>query len=243
MTIGIIVQARSGSTRLPSKIFLKIKDKTILENVIDQIKKIKFKKKIIIATSKKKGDKQIVRIAKKNKCYHFQGSEKNVLNRYYNAAKKFKIRSIIRICSDSPFIDPLIIKKAFKIYKKKKYDYVSNIIEPTYPSGMSVEIFNFDSLKKSNYSVTDSTEKEHVTPYIYRNPKIFRIKNFKINKKYKKYRFSVDYWEDYLALVEIQKVIERLEITNVTVDDLVKIVDSYPHIKKLNNKKKSVLRY
>lgn len=110
------------------------------------------------------------------------GSEKNVLERYFKAAKKFKIKTIIRICSDSPFIDHQIIEKGLKIYLSKKFDYVSNIINPTYPAGMSVEIFNFKSLKKSFFAKTDLIEKEHVTPYIYRNPNLFKIKNFSLKK-------------------------------------------------------------
>jgi spore coat polysaccharide biosynthesis protein SpsF len=243
MTLGVIIQARCGSSRLPLKVLLKLGKKTILEHVINRIRKLKYKKKIIIATTKKSRDKKIIEIANKNKCFYFAGSEKNVLDRYYNAAKKFKIKTIIRICSDSPFIDSEIIEKGLKIYKKKKYDYVSNIIRPTYPAGMSVEIFNFKSLKKSFESITDLDEKEHVTPYIYRNPKLFRIKNFATDKKYKKYRFAVDYQEDYLACSEIQKVIRKLRISKITLLTLAKIIDKNPYIKKLNETKKTILRY
>jgi len=245
MPSAIIVQARCGSSRLPSKVLLKLDNKTILEHVIDRVKGVKNIKKIIIATTNKKKDEKIIKIAKQNKCNYYAGSEKNVLNRYYEAAKKFNIKTIIRICSDSPFIDPLIILKGLKIYRKNKYDYVSNIIEPTYPAGMSVEIFNFKSLQKSNYANTDMDEKEHVTPYIYRNPKIFNIKNFKINKKCKKYRLSIDYKEDYLACTEIQKIISKLNLPNskITLQKLSKIIDNNPSIRRINNKKNTILRY
>ena len=82
----------------------------------------------------KKKDEKIVQLTKKNKCFFFKGSEKNVLNRYFECSKKFKLSKIIRICSDSPFIDPKIINRAYKIFKKKKYDYVSNIVKPSYPA-------------------------------------------------------------------------------------------------------------
>jgi spore coat polysaccharide biosynthesis protein SpsF len=242
MSIGVIVQARCNSLRLPSKVLLRIENKTILEHVIERLKELKFKKKIIIATTKKKKDKKLIDIAKNNQCDHFSGSENNVLNRYYKAAKKFRIKTIIRICSDSPFIDPQIIEKGLKIYKKK-YDYVSNIIKPTYPAGMSVEIFSFNTLKKANRFSTNATEQEHVTPYIYRNPKIFRIKNFKTYKNLNKYRFSIDYWEDYLACLQIQKNIRKLNLSKITLLNLVKIVDSNPYIKKINQDRKSILRY
>jgi len=119
MTLGVIVQARCGSHRLPSKVLLKLGNETVLEHVINRVKKLKYKKKIIIATTKKLEDKKIIEIAKENKCFYFAGSEKNVLNRYYNAAKKFNIKTIVRICSDSPFIDSAIIERGLRIYKKK----------------------------------------------------------------------------------------------------------------------------
>ena len=182
MNIGIIVQARTGSKRLPSKILLKIDNKRILEHLIKRLKKIKIKNKIIIATTKNKSDKIINKIAQNNDCYTFNGPSLNVLKRYYQAAKNFKLDVIVRVCSDSPFMDPAIIEKAIRIFKTKKYDYVSNIIRPTYPAGMSVEVFSFDTLKKVQNSKTNNLEKEHVTPYIYRNYKKFKIKNFLIKK-------------------------------------------------------------
>ena len=120
---------------------------------------------------------------------------------------------------------------------------MSNIIKPTYPAGMSVEIFSFNTLKKANRLSTNATEQEHVTPYIYRNPKIFRIKNFKTYKNLNKYRFSIDYWEDYLACLQIQKNIRKLNLSKITLLNLVKIVDSNPYIKKINQDRKSILRY
>ena len=71
------------------------------------------------------------------------------MDRYYKAAKKFKAKNIVRISGDCPFIDPEVIDKAVNLFKKNKFDYVSNTIEPTYPDGLDVEIFNFKSLEKS----------------------------------------------------------------------------------------------
>ena len=119
MSLGIIIQARRGSKRLPNKVLLKLGKKTILEHVIERVKKVNFTKKIIIATTIKKKDEKIAQLAKINNCFFFKGSEKNVLQRYYECSKKFKLNTIIRICSDSPFIDPKIIDKAYKIFSSK----------------------------------------------------------------------------------------------------------------------------
>ncbi len=243
MSIGIIVQARNGSTRLPNKVNLKIGGKKILEHVIDRLNLVSFKKKIIIATTKNRRDNNISKIAKKKNCLVYKGSENNVLSRYYHSSKRFKLKIIVRICSDSPFIDPKIIDKAFKIYYKKKTDYVSNIIKPSYPAGMSVEIFNFKSLKKCMSAKTDIKEKQHVTPYIYRNKTKFALKNFRSNKKYGSYRFAVDYKKDLIALKKIYESIPPRKKENYSLEDLIKIVDKNPKIKKINSELSTILRY
>jgi spore coat polysaccharide biosynthesis protein SpsF len=141
------------------------------------------------------------------------------------------------------FIDPIIIEKAVKFFKKNKSDYTSNIIQPTYPAGMSVEVFKFKSLKKAYKSKTDDIEKEHVTPFIYRNPKLFNIRNFKNKKNLGKYRFAVDYTNDLIALRKIYKIINKKLNHKYHLKSLIKIVDSNPSIKKINCKKKTILRY
>lgn len=241
MSPGIIIQARTGSTRLPNKVLLKFGKKTILEHVIERVKKVNFKKKIIIATTINKKDKKIVQIAKKNNCLFFKGSAQNVLKRYFECSKKFKLDTIVRICSDSPFIDPKIIDMAYKIFKKKKYDYVSNIVNPTYPAGMSVEIFNFESLKKAAEAKTDKKEQEHVTPFIYRNNEMFQIKNFETKRNFKNYRFSVDFKKDFVAMKNLYEIMDKSKKN--TLNYLIKLMDKNPKIKKINYYIKTPLRY
>ena len=243
MRLGIIIQARSSSKRLPNKVLFRLGKRSILEHVIDRVKKVYFKKRIIIATTKNKKDQKIAQIAKKNECLFFRGSEKNVLKRYFDCSKKFKLKTIIRICSDSPFIDPKIIEKGYNIFIKKKYDYVSNIIIPSYPAGMSVEIFNFKSLQKANKSKTDDKEKEHVTPYIYRNKKIFKIKNFKAKKNYKKYRFTIDYKKDFIAMKNLNTILINSKKENFDLNYLTKLIDKNPNIRKINKNIKTFLKY
>ena len=174
--LGIIIQARSGSKRFPKKIFQSIGNKSVLEHVISRVKKIKFRKKIIVATTKHNDDRIIKKIANDNKCNYFFGSELNVLERYFTTAKKFKINPIVRICADSPFIDPSIIEKSLLEYKKGNFDLISNTIGQTYPKGMSVEIITFGALTKAYKIAKCKDEKEHVTKIFYKNPKIFNIK-------------------------------------------------------------------
>ena len=208
MSLGIIIQARSGSKRLPNKVLLKIDKKNLLEHVISRIKSTKFKKKIIIATSSLAKDKKIIQCAKKNNCYFFSGEEKNVLKRYYIAAKKHNLNIIIRVSADSPFIDPVILEKAFNIFKSNKYDYVSNIIKPSFPKGMSVEIFSFDCLEKTFLQAKSDTYKEHVTKFMYRKQSNFRTKNFGLKISLRRFKFAVDTKKDFL---KVNKIYDKLK--------------------------------
>ena len=184
METAIILQARLGSKRFPGKVLKKINGKTILEYTIKRLKKTKLSKNIIVATTKREEDQKIIKVAKKTNCHTFRGSTNNVLNRYYKAAVHYKVKNIVRICSDCPLIDPKIINKVYFFYLKNNYDYVSNKIFPSYPPGMGVEILNFQSLKKANKLTKNSYDKEHVTAYIYKNPKKFKIKNVGLKKNY-----------------------------------------------------------
>jgi spore coat polysaccharide biosynthesis protein SpsF len=214
INLGFIVQARSRSKRLPNKVLLSIGEKNVLEHVISRIKKTKFKKKIIIATSSLKNDKKIIKCAKKNNCNYFSGDEKNVLQRYYLAAKKFKINTIIRISADSPFLDPLIIDSAFKIFKTNKYDYVSNIIKPSYPKGMSVEIFSFRCLEKTFSEAKTNSQKEHVTKFMYQSQNSFKTKNFGLQISLRQFKFAVDTKKDFLNAKKIYETLKKFKKHN-----------------------------
>ena len=161
METAIMLQARLGSKRFPSKVLKKINGKTILEYTIKRLKKTRLSKNIIIATTKKEEDQKIIKVAKKMNCYTFRGSTNNVLDRYYKAASYYKVKNIVRVCSDCPLIDPKIINKVYFFYLKNNYDYVSNKIFPSYPIAMGVEIVNFESLKKANKLSKDKQEKKH----------------------------------------------------------------------------------
>ena len=234
MDTAIIVQARLASKRLPGKVLKKINGKTILEYIIKRLKKTKLSKNIIIATTKKEEDQKIIKVAKKTNCHTFRGSTNNVLNRYYRAAAYYKVKNIVRVCSDSPLIDPQIINKVYFFYLKNNYDYVSNKIFPSYPVGMGVEIFNFQSLKKVNKLAKSSYEKEHVTPYFLKRPKKFKIKNVGSKKKLLNYRVVLDYAEDFKLISNILKHFNKQKKI-FTLKDIIKYIDRNPIAKKINS--------
>lgn len=234
---GLIVQARSTSTRLPRKIFKNIyKNLTLLEFILNRISKTKSIAKYIVATTKK-DYKAVSKIANRYNFITEIGSEKNVLSRFYNAAKKNKLDIIIRVNSDSPLISSFLLNKYLKIFKRKKIDYLTNILSPTFPYGISIEIFNFKTLQKSFKGAKKKFEKEHVTPFIYNNPKKFKIFNFVIKNNLSNFRLVVDYKEDLKVIKKI--ILLSKKGLNIKYMDAIKIIKNNSNLLKINKKFKN----
>ena len=211
-----------NSNRLPNKVLLNYKNLTPLSILIERLKRSKHLNKIIIATTEKKSDNKIVKFCKKNKIFFFRGDENNVLKRYYLAAKKFKVKRIIRITSDCPLIDYRILDNMIKNFKKKKIDYYSNSypLPCKYPDGMDIEIFTFKTLKKTFKRAILPSEKEHVTTYMVKK------NNFKIAKKNIKddlsnYRFTIDYKKDFNFLCKIIDNFGKEKINSISMKELI----------------------
>ena len=161
-SISVVIQARENSSRLKGKIFKKIGPYSMLETLIREVSKVKQIKEIILATSRKTNKKKILRIINKYNCKVFFGSEKNVFSRYLYICNKLKIKSFIRLTADNPLIHYSEISKMIKIYQKNNFDYLSNLIELSYPEGYSIEIMKSYVLRKLKKKLT-SLDKEHVT--------------------------------------------------------------------------------
>ena len=176
--IGAIIQTRTSSTRLPGKVSKELpyaNGITCLEQVIRRLKTSKRLNEIIIATTKEKEDNEIINIVKKENVKYFRGSMEDVLSRYYFAAKENNLDIIVRVTSDCPCIDADITDLTIDEHINKMVDYTTNSLVRTYPHGVDVEVFNFNALEKAHKNATTDYEKEHVTPYINRNPQIFKI--------------------------------------------------------------------
>lgn len=192
MRIGCIIQARLTSKRFPNKVLKKIRNKSIIEIVHDRAKKINKIDKVIFVIPKNKRNNKLEKFLKKKKIEYSKGNEKNVLSRYYKAAKKFNLDIIIRVTSDCPLWDPYLCNKMLKYFLRNNYDYLSNILKRSYPVGLDCEIFTMNTLKKTFKKAKSKYDLEHVTTFM-RNPKKFKIKNFFQNKKIEKQRWTLDY--------------------------------------------------
>jgi spore coat polysaccharide biosynthesis protein SpsF len=239
MKVGAIIQARMTSSRLPGKILLPIPYSgkiSSLEHVIKRIKKCKLVDCIVVATTTSKKDQIIVSIANKEKVAFFKGSELNVLKRYYYAAKKYKLSTIVRITSDSPFIDYHLIDQAINKLVNDNSDFCSNSLRKPYNHGMNVEVFTFDALKRAYFGATKNYEREHVCPYFY----LSHPENFKISEIFApKYiymfpvRITLDTWDDYIFLCAIADYLYNKN-HYFTLSDIMNLLKRKPWIKEIN---------
>jgi len=230
MSIIAIIQARINASRLPGKVLKKIKGKTVLEHVINRVKAAKSLDDVIVATTVKKEDLEIVKLCANLGISIFCGSEDDVLDRYYQTARLFKTDHIIRITSDCPLHDPRVIDLVVKNYVEGNYDYVTNTLEYTFPDGLDVEVFSFAALKNSWKNAKLPSEREHVTPYIKKSKK-FKKKNVYSEKKYPLYRLTLDYKEDYQFIKEIYKGINK---EMFYLDDIIDFLGTKQQLLKIN---------
>ena len=230
-----IIQARIGSSRLPGKIMMDIGAKPILQWVIERTKSSSLIDKVIVATSVKTQDDVIEGLCKRLDVGCFRGSEEDVLDRYYKAASEYKAEAIVRITSDCPFVDPVIIDKIIKTHFKNKNDYTMNNTENSYPRGLDMEIFNFKTLERTYLEAKKPYEREHVSVYIYEHPEIFKVEIVDSGSDLKRpgYRFCVD-TEDDLKIV--REIYARLSESKkpVNAHNIVNLLDSNPDLTKIN---------
>lgn len=228
-----IIQARTGSTRLPNKIFCDLGGFPLLHHVIERLKPSKRLTEIVVATTKNVKDDSIMNWCNKNNVKCFRGSEENVLERYYMTADYFDADIIVRVTADDPFKDYRLIDKAIKVLQSKKMDFVCNNNPASFPEGLDVEVLTFDSLKRSFESSVSEFEKEHVTQYIHRNKNEFRIYNIENDTNLSHYRWTLDTKEDYQFVLEIYNRLYKKN-NNFLTEDIYQILIEEPELIKIN---------
>ena len=192
-----ILQARMTSSRLPGKVLKPIVGQSMLSLQVERTKCSQLIDELIIATSTEDSDQPIQDWCIKNTIKCFRGNLNNVLERYFQAAKKHPSDHIVRMTADCPLIDSSIIDEVIKLHLREKNDYTSNCIEPTFPDGLDVEVMTYKALKNSWELSYKTSEKEHVTLYIRNHPERYKIGSFKNNINLQEKRWTVDYIEDF----------------------------------------------
>lgn len=202
------IQARLGSTRFPKKVMKMISGKTIIEILVDRLKKSKFIDQIVLATTSKNSDKPLIQLAKKIGINYFAGSETDVLNRVTQAINKSKAHYHVECFGDSPFIDVDILDEFIRIMLKKNLDFVTNSIKTTFPPGSEILVYKSRVINNVNNLVKcNDPLREHAGYNITRFKKLFKIHNISAPKElnFPNIYIELDTKKDFFVLSKIYK--------------------------------------
>jgi spore coat polysaccharide biosynthesis protein SpsF len=224
----VIIQARMGSVRLPGKVMKPLLNKPVLWHVVNRASNASHAAGVIVATTLNDEDDVIDRFCKNSGFTVFRGSDGDVLDRYYQCATTYQMSDIVRITADCPLHDPSVVDKVICEYLRSNCDYVTNVLEYTYPDGLDVEVFSFNTLEQVWRSAKLPSEREHVTTYL-RNSKRFKIKNVYAPKKYPAYRLTLDSFDDYQF---ISKIYEAFGRDQFSLDEVVEFLEKRPDLLK-----------
>jgi spore coat polysaccharide biosynthesis protein SpsF (cytidylyltransferase family) len=230
-----IIQARMGSTRLPNKVVLPLEGKTVLEHVVARVRQSRLIKEAVVATTVSVNDLRIVNLCSSKGIRVYCGSENDVLDRYFEAARLIGAEHVIRITADCPFMDHRVIDKVIKAHLSEKNDYTSNTIKETFPDGEDVEILTFKALEKTWKNAGLSSEREHVTPYIRNNPRLFKIGNVICSGKndLSGKRWTLDEKKDYEFIKLVYKYLyKRSKFFGM--EEVLKLLKQHPEYEKIN---------
>ncbi|WP_336024886.1 glycosyltransferase family protein [Halobellus salinisoli] len=228
--IAAVIQARMGSTRLPGKVMLPLAGDHVITHDIQRVKSAEHVTETVVATSKQTADDIVARYASRAGAEVFRGSESDVLARIYNAALSVDADVIVRITGDCPLIDPEVIDAVVQEVTDTETQYAANIFERSFPRGLDVEAFTFESLEQVHETATEPRHREHVTLYYRENQNSFTTRNISSNEVYDESQFqnrndlrlTLDEADDYEVLRNIYE--------NVPFDNIVPIRDAIRYV-------------
>ena len=232
MSTIAIIQARMTSSRLPNKVLLPLAHKTVLEHLVERLSHCKTLDKIIVATSTDISDNPIEFWCKNAKVPFFRGELLDVLDRYYQAATKFKATAIVRITADCPVIDPQIVDEVVNGYLSGDYDGYA--LSGDFPDGLDCQVFSYLALEKAWQEAKLPSDREHVGPYIENHPNLFKIGKLNKFKGLAEHRWTLDEPEDYEFL---KIVFGKLYREGCIFDhkDILELMKNEPTLMKVNS--------
>ena len=233
--IAAIVQARMGSTRLPGKTLADVCGQPMLGRHVARARRIPGVERVIIATTEQPADAAILRFAADHGVPAYAGSEDDVLDRFYQTARRHGIAVVVRVTPDCPLLDPAVSGAVLACFLEGRgaIDYASNTQPPTFPDGLDTEVFSSAALERAWREARLTSEREHVTPYIWKQPDTFRVANVTHDPNLSALRWTVDTAAD---LEFVRAVYGRLGASAETagMDDVLGLLRRHPELAALN---------
>lgn len=233
MTTACIVQARTGSTRLPGKVMLPLGGKPMLARLVERLLRCRRFDKLLIATTLHTNDDVIEDLCAELALECHRGSEHDVLARYVGAAEACGATHVVRVTSDCPLLDPALLDQVVDAYRRDGCDYMGNMQPPTWPHGMAVEVMKAGVLLEAHREARDPAEREHVTPFLYWRPQRYRLGNLASSENLSHHRWTVDTPQDYKL---VRRLFEALHpvLPAFTLQDILALTRRHPEWSAIN---------
>ncbi len=232
--VAAIVQARMGSSRLPGKVMRDLAGEPMLVRQMKRLYRAKLLDDIVIATTTDPSDEEIVTVCNTHGWNYFRGNDRDVLDRYYKAARSFSADIVVRITSDCPLIEPVIVDQVIDVFLNRApaIDYVTNVLpRRTYPRGLDTEVISIGALECSWREDTNMQWREHVTQYIHHNQDRFRIQGVTNDTDLSFMRWTVDTSED---LQFVSRIFEHFCNDLFSWRDVLVYLDEHPELLDIN---------
>jgi len=229
-----IVQARMGSTRLPGKVMLPLAGRPMIHHVVERVGRVPEIDEVIVATSTLERERPLVEYLEGIGIPVFRGSEQDVLERYYLAARAYGADVVVRVTADCPLLSPRVSSEVVRTFLAcEDCDYVSNTLERTFPRGLDTEVVGFPALELAFREAREPGEREHVTPYIWKRPERFRIRQLRGAVDLSSLRWTVDTREDFELARRIFDALYR-ENPYFDVEEVQELLERHPDWSKIN---------
>lgn len=232
--IVVVLQARASSNRLPGKVLKPILGKPMLHHQIERIQRAKLPARLVLATSQNPEDDAVANVGQSAGIDVYRGDLEDVLDRFYRAAEPFAPSHVVRLTGDCPLTDPSIIDAVTRFAVDGDYDYASNSIQPTFPDGLDVEVATFEALQTAWREATTRSDREHVMPFLHRQPDRFKLGNYENEKDLSALRWTVDEPADFTV---VETIYQALYPTKPAFDsgDVLAYLEANPSLVALNS--------
>ncbi|HOW89879.1 MAG TPA: glycosyltransferase family protein [Elusimicrobiales bacterium] len=227
-----IIQARVGSTRLPGKVLMRIGGRTVLELVLARAKAARSVSEAAVVTGVGRENLPIVKLCSALGIRVFCGSEADVLDRFYQFAKLERPANIVRVTADCPLLDPRVIDRVTAAHSRSGADYTTNTMPPTFPDGEDVEVFTFQALEKAWRLSRLPSEREHVTPFIRKHGRMFRLCSVRNDRDLSGKRWTLDGPADMRFVSAVYRAFGGRKIFGMP--EILRLLERRPDLEKIN---------
>lgn len=231
-----VIQARLGSTRLPGKTLADIAGRPMLAHVVDRARAIPGVEEVVLATTVNPRDDRLAEWAATAGLACVRGSEDDLLDRFHSTLAQHPADAVVRVTPDCPILDPEVSGRVVAEWRRREghVDYVSNVHPPTFPDGLDTEVVPREALETAWRAATLRSDREHVTPFIWRQPERFRLFNVEHTADLSALRWTVDTADD---LEFVRAVYDRFGSTGSRrfgMNEVLALLARHPELRELN---------